>query len=85
MDVIKRDDIIEKWSNDKLLASIGKAGVELKEAERITSEIQKWVQDNYEKDMKVESITVRDKVIEFLREFDTVAAETYEQYKKPEI
>lgn len=80
--VRKRDGKVENWNYDKILASIGKSMVPLKKAEAVASSVEKWVEKSAGKGV-VSSNEIRDKIIEVLKEIDTVAAENYQVYKKP--
>lgn len=79
--VRKRDGSLEKWNYDKLLASIGKAGLALENSEKIASFIQQWVKTSAEKGV-ILSTKIRDKVTEELRKVDPLAADSFESYKK---
>jgi len=79
--VKKRDGSIEPWSFDKLVASIGKAGVPVREAEVIAAKVQSWAEQNSQNG-QISSTQIRDKVIEVLSENYPVEAENYKTYKK---
>ena len=80
--VKKRDGKVEAWDYDKVLASIGKSMVPLKKAETVAMSVEKWLKKAAVKGV-VTSTEVRDRVIEVLREVDSVAADNYQAYKKP--
>lgn len=80
--VKKRDGVIEVWNYDKVLLSIGKAFIPIKEAEKIASEIENWAKKNVKKERIISSIDIRDKVIELLKRENPVAADSYTVYKK---
>lgn len=80
--VRKRDGKVEIWNYDKVLASIGKSMIPLKKAEAVASAVEKWAEKSAGKGV-VSSDEVRDKVIEILKEIDSVAADNYQVYKKP--
>jgi 2-phosphoglycerate kinase len=79
--VKKRDGDVEPWSYDKLLSSIVKSGVELQAAKKIATEIESWAKKVANENL-MNSISVRDKVIELVGKVDPVAADTYSIYKK---
>ncbi len=77
----KRDGSYEEWNYDKVLAAIGKSMVPIKTAEAVATSVEKWVEKNSGKG-EIDSIEIRDKVIEVLKEVDPVAAENFMVYKK---
>ncbi|OGM20237.1 hypothetical protein A2955_01870 [Candidatus Woesebacteria bacterium RIFCSPLOWO2_01_FULL_37_19] len=79
--VKKRDESLEDWSNDKLIASMTKAGVEVVDAQRIALEIKNWVSQN-SIDGHVNSDELRDKVIEMLKNDFPLEADSYSIFKK---
>lgn len=78
--VIKKDKSFEGWSKDKLIASLTKAGIEIKKAENIATSITNWARKKA-KDGKIQSKQIRDKVIEKLKEIDPTASEEYRIFK----
>ncbi len=80
--VQKREGGEEPWSFDKLVASLGKAGVPVDSAEEIAGQIETWAQDHLNKG-RVTSTQIRDKVIELLSPLFPAEAESYKIYKKP--
>ena len=81
INVKKREGEVEPWSYDKLVASIGKAGVPEREAEQVAGAVQSWVLTNAESGV-VSSTAVRDKVIEEMKKSYPSEADTYQAYKK---
>lgn len=79
--VRKRDTSLERWSKDKLIASITKAGLEENKATILSSEIEEWCSKNVQEGI-INSESIKDKVIEKLTEIDPVASEAYRIYKK---
>lgn len=79
--VIKRDGNSEPWSSDKIIASVGKCGVEVKTAENICSNIKLWFENN-SRDSKISSKEIRDRVVEELKNVDPVASESYRVFKR---
>lgn len=80
INVKKRDGVIEPWSYDKLVTSIGKAGVPMVSAEDIASKIQAWAQEN--SDGIISSTEIRDRIIEDLKTNFPAEADNYKAYKK---
>ncbi len=81
LQVIKRDGSKEQWSLDKLVVSIGKAGVPEKDAQRIAKEIENWAM-NSAQNQEILSAEIKNKVIEFLSLDFPAQAEIYKTYKK---
>ena len=78
--VVKKDGVLEIWSTDKLVTSIAKTGIELDRAEVVSVKIEEWVKESAE-DGKIDSTTVKDKVIEALKDEDPAASDSYRAYK----
>jgi transcriptional regulator NrdR family protein len=78
--VRKRDGRVEAWSNDKLITSIGKSGVDIEMAEKVSGKIESWA--NEESSGVISSSEIRDKVIEELKLVDEAASDNYQVYKK---
>ena len=79
--VKKRDGTLESWSYDKLVTSITKTGIPMDDAENLASKIEGWVRENASI-MAIDSITLRDRVFEEIKQIDPAAADTYQAYKK---
>jgi pyrimidine operon attenuation protein/uracil phosphoribosyltransferase len=77
----KRGEGMEGWNFDKLLASITKSGVPLADAKRVAESIEVWARDAV-KVSAIDSIKLRDKVIESLKEDYPAEADSYQVYKK---
>ena len=71
----------EDFNFEKLLASIGKTGVPLKDAVEITKNIQAWAESS-KNNNSVSSTQIRDKVIESLSIDYPAEADMYKTYKK---
>lgn len=80
--VLKMGGEVVDWNYDKLLASIGKTGLSLTDAEKVADEAQRWAAEESERGF-VSSTMLAEKVLLLLREKDEVAAEAYEMYKRP--
>jgi transcriptional regulator NrdR family protein len=78
--VVKKGGGNELWSIDKLVASITKTGLALEIAEAVSSKIEDWVK-KAAVNGKIESSTIRDRVIETLKGEDPAAADSYRAYK----
>lgn len=79
--VRKRDGALEDWSFDKALTSISKTGLPIDQAENITVLLEAWLR-NHAHNGIVNSVDIRDKIIELLTSQDPVARESYRDYKK---
>jgi len=79
--VKKRDTSLEPFDFDKLLASITKAGVPIKDAIEVARDIEGWVKVS-SKNSIISSIELRDKIVEKLSENFPSQAESYRIYKK---
>ncbi len=79
--VRKRDQSLESWSFDKLLASIGKAGVEIKEAQEIATKVEMWAKESSENGI-IDAINLREKVFEVMNETHPAEADSYQAFKK---
>ena len=79
--VKKRDGVLEPWSFDKLVASLGKAGIETSKADSIAKELFEWAQGAAENG-EITSVAIRDAVIEKLKAEYPVESDNYSAYKK---
>jgi len=79
--VKKRDGVVEDWSYDKVIASIGKAMMPYKKAQGIADKIHVWAKESA-KEGAIASTAIRDKVIELLSQSDPVSADNYKVFKK---
>lgn len=81
LNVQKRDGKEERWSDDKLITSIAKAGLEIKESEKLSSDIKAYFTSQKERS-SVSSLEIRDKVLDDLEKIDPVSSDTYKLFKK---
>jgi transcriptional regulator NrdR family protein len=81
LQVVKKDGNMEAWSQDKLIASLGKTGIPNDKATEIGTRVQEWAVANA-LDGKINSNQVRDKVIEELMTEFPAQADSYKAYKK---
>jgi 2-phosphoglycerate kinase len=79
--VTKRDGGMQPWSSDKLIASIGKAGVPVAASQNIAAQIVDWAK-GASADGKVSSDAIRDKVIEIMSSEYPAESDNYKTYKK---
>lgn len=79
--VKKRDGTTEEWSFDKLVAAIGKAGIEMQKASEMAKNVGLWASEAAVEGV-IESSAIRDKVVSEMQGVDPVAAEAYSAYKK---
>jgi len=82
LNVKKRDGTVEPFSYDKIVASISKAGVPIKSAEDVASEVTGFIQDQGGEKGEILSTLVRDKIIEVLSKDFPVEADNYQSFKK---
>lgn len=78
--VIKNDGEKENFSDDKIVASIAKSGIDIKESERIANDIKDHFISN-SIDGEVKSSDLRKMVVEELLKVDSVASASYDSYK----
>lgn len=76
----KRDGESEYFNFDKLLASIGRAGVPVNKAINIAKNVEDWVASQKDKG-EVTSTQIRNKVIEYMIEDFPAEADSYKAYK----
>lgn len=83
MDIVvqKREGGEEPWNFDKIVASLGKAGVPVDASEEIASRVETWAKDEINKG-SVTSTQIRDKIIELLGSDFPAEADSYQAYKK---
>ena len=81
LNIVKKDGSVEGWNKDKLIASIGKSGVDVKGAQEIYDKALDWAVAA-QKEAKVSSNELRDKIIEFMKEDYPAEADNYQTYKK---
>lgn len=81
LQVVKREGGQEDWSMDKLLTSITKSGVNMEEAKQVAALVESWAQRSAANG-QISWTQIRDKVIQFLKVVDPIAASAYESYKK---
>lgn len=81
INVNKRGGGIEEFSLDKLINSLAKAGVSVKDAEAVAKKIQAWANTN-KKNNTINSSSLRDQVIINLKKDFPIEEENYELYSK---
>lgn len=81
LNVRKRGGDVEAWSMDKTINSVGVAGLTVRESEAVGALVEEWAKRTAQNN-EISSIQIRDKVLELLRVIDSVAADTFEAYKK---
>ena len=82
LNVKKRDGTMEPFSYDKLVTSISKAGVPIKSAEEVASEVTSYIQNQGGEKGEIMSTLIRDKIIEVLSKDFPVEADNYQSFKK---
>lgn len=79
--VKKRDTSLEDFSYDKIIASLTKTGLSVKDAELVTQDIVGWAISNAV-DNTITSVELRDAIIKRLSQEFPVEADSYSIYKK---
>lgn len=77
----KREGGYEYFNIDKLIVSIGKSGVPLKESEKIAKKIKKWILSE-KNSGQVDSNKIRDKIIKLISKKFPAEADSFRAYKK---
>jgi len=72
---------LEEWSDDKLIASIQKTGVSTDDAQEIANKVKDWVKANTKNNI-IDSVQIRDKVVELLKVNFPAEADSYQAFKK---
>lgn len=72
---------MEEWSDDKLIASIQKTGVSTDDAQEIANKVKDWVKANTKNNI-IDSVQIRDKVVELLKVNFPAEADSYQAFKK---
>ena len=81
LNVKKADGRIEPWSNDKIVAAIGRAGVPVEAAQSTAKAVTAWARGAAEKGV-IASTLIRDKVIELLKKEFPAQSDSFSAYKK---
>ena len=79
--VQKRDGVPEDFEKGKVLNGVTKSGGSMEEAEKVLAEIEAWL-PSVAVNGVVKSTDIREKLLEILREVNSVAAANFEAYKK---
>lgn len=79
--VQKKDSDREVFSFDKLISSILKSGVPMTEAVELSKKVQSWVFETA-KDGSINSLALRDKVIEVLAKDFPSESDSYQAFVK---
>ena len=79
--VKKKDGRLEGFDRTKISGGVIKSGVSSEEAEKITAQIETWVQ-SAAVDGIIKSSDIRIKALELLRLVNPKAATTFEAYRK---
>ena len=80
-EVKKRDGSIQPFDENKIVSAVTNAGGTKEEADSAVAAILDWL-GSLEADEPVESIAIRDKVLENLASVNPTAAETFKSYTK---
>ena len=79
--VQKRDGNIENWDREKLLTSVANIGLSSEEAQSITCLVEIWCQRSAN-DFLIDSLKIREKVIELLCAVHPQAAREFGYFRK---
>ncbi len=80
--VKKRDQGLEDWNFDKLVASISRVMKPIDQAVALARKIEIWATEKFDKGELVLSTEIGDKIVEELSKIDPTAAENYKVYKR---
>jgi len=78
--VIKNDGEKEQFSDDKIVTSIAKSGIDIKKSSSIANGIKSYFEEN-SIGGEVNSSDIRKKVVEELQKVDSVASASYDNFK----
>jgi 2-phosphoglycerate kinase len=81
INVNKRSGSTEEFSFDKLVNSIAKTGLDIKDSEKVALKVQGWVTKN-KVNNSVKSADLREQVIKNLESQFPIEKENYEDYSK---
>jgi len=79
--VEKRDGSKQPFSRDKITKGLIFSGLEEDQANQLTNQIEQWVQEELDNGL-IRSTTIREKVLEALRQQHPEAAEAFANYQK---
>jgi len=80
--VQKKDGTIQDFDRNKMLSGMTKSGASLEEAEKVTAQIEGMLA-GMAVDGVVQTVQLREKVLEVLKTVNPTAAATFENYQKP--
>lgn len=78
--VIKRDGSEQAFEKDKIARVVQAAGLRADQAKDLAEKVDDWMQKQSEE--KINSIQIRDEVLNQLRQMDEYAANMFEWYQK---
>lgn len=79
--IIKRQGGSDEWSDDKIITSILRAGASAEEAQDVAKGVRDWAEKNSDEG-HIKSIELRDQIIKQLKKINSLAANTFQVYKK---
>ncbi len=83
--IMKRDGSLESFNYDKLVSSIGKAGISVPDSEKIAYEVKDWINAKPKLERGSQSIVkssdIRDKITELLSKDFPIESDNYKSYK----
>ena len=78
--VIKRDQSLEEFNEDKISRVVKAAGLKKDKAQLLSKKVAKWLKNTNQQ--QISSLKIKDKVLEELRKIDSYAADLFEWYEK---
>ncbi len=82
LQVQKKDGRLEPFDRDKIKSGLLKSGASKEEAEKIAADVEVWAQNAAQNGI-VSTFSLRNKVLEILKEINPTAANAFEFYRKP--
>jgi transcriptional regulator NrdR family protein len=82
--VKKRDGQLEPFSHTKVIGSLILAGATPEQAKRLTGQIEIWAGQEAH-DGVIETIKIREKILELLKPINVNAAVSFDVYKKSSV
>lgn len=80
--VQKKDGTVQDFDRNKILGGLTKSGASLEEAEKVTAQIEGMLA-GIAVDGVIQTVQLREKVLEGLRAVNPTAAAAFESYQKP--
>lgn len=81
INVLKKDGRLQPFDHNKIAAGLIKSGMTLENAESVAVKVEEWVQTTAQNGI-VNSMDIRNKVLELLQVTDPKIAESFGSYQK---